>query len=89
MTSSYISSSQERISDLVKAGKKKACDLTAKKALATRFLKLQSKITKDVKLVDPSRSTDITQNMKSIFDQWKSNNKIKNMKNDGHAAVLV
>ena len=54
MTSSYISSSQERISDLVKAGKKKACDLTAKKALATRFLKLQSKITKDVKLVDPS-----------------------------------
>ena len=54
MTSSYISSSQERISDLVKAGKKKACDLTAKKALATRCLKLQSKITKDVKLVDPS-----------------------------------
>ena len=89
MTSSYIPTSQERIFELTKSGKNKACDLIAKKALATRCVKLQSKITKDVKLADPSRSTDIVQNTKSIFHQWKSKNKIKNMKNDGHAAVLV
>ena len=89
MTSSYIPTSQERIFELMKSGKNKVCDLTAKKALATRCLKLHSKITKDVKLADPSRSTDIIQNMKSIFDQWKNNNTIKNMKNEGHAAVLV
>ena len=89
MTSSYIPTSQERIFELMKSGKNKVCDLTAKKALATRCLKLHSKITKDVKLADPSRSTDIIQNMKSIFDQWKNNNRIKIMKNDGHAVTTT